>query len=418
MEQRPAILLISQPEKLIEDLAKELEQRGFTVTITDQLETSLEQFQDNPFDTIIFDLQLFNQQTLERFRLFRDLWAMTPVVFLGSPDNGPSFHELRGPFALVDKTDAFGVMLDRLFDILQFFTSPRKGVTTQPIQSPSDAHLSMFDQRLVSILTAIKNMASVDKEKLYALVLTEIAKITEAKGGSLFSFENGALVLKYSLDPGHVPQSISLPLKPKSPFDMVVTQSKPLLIKDIRGSKSLAHSGWKGYNDGSLMVIPLMDANLNIFSLISLHNKHTPPFNERDLELGRMFSSLISQLIDIRETHGDKHYKGILSEAPIGLILFDANGKIYEVNNAFSQISGYSEDQCFALNYWELTPEKFRLPEQTILQELSSLNRPCKFEKDLIKHDQSFIPVRLRYSLFKSVDGNLYLASVESYSND
>ena len=51
---------------------------------------------------------------------------------------------------------------------------------------------------------------------------------------------------------------------------------------------------------------------------------------------------------------------GLFSLSPIGIALTDMNGKYHEFNDAFRLITGYTEDELNQLDYWQLTPEKYK----------------------------------------------------------
>lgn len=419
MTDASTLMLASDDETLLSALPQKLKARGFRVSAKSLAELNEEALRNQPFNSILVDLPDSDGASLPDLDTIRVLNPFIPFVFLIGPNSDTSINSLKGPFAVVHKTDVEGIFLDKLLDILHFFSdrkTPQPKIV--PKHPPDVKDLEKFDQRLGSLLQSIQHMAGheTEQEPFYKVILKELSNITSARGGSLFKFEKGMLVLKYSLDPDHVPESISLPLRPASPFSQALSQSKPLLIKDIRGSQGLAHSGWKGYNDGSLMVLPLMDARLNIVSLISLHNKIEPPFNERDLELARLFSSIASQLIfGLPSENREDHYRGILTQAPIGLILFDLDGTVAEVNRSFCDIVGLTAPECLKLNIWDITSEIYRAPEQTLLQELGHLTRSTLFQKYLEVGDRK-IKVGCRYTLFKSQQKNLFLASVEVLS--
>jgi PAS domain S-box-containing protein len=398
-------------------LAEELTHRGFTIHTYDQLSEGLRSFDQTSYLLMIIDSNICNDHTFDQLEVFRLSWPSIPIVFLTQGNDPLDHSQLKGPFALVEKTGAGGNMLDKLIDILSFFTNKARGPALNTTVAEDFSDIGFFERRIQSLLKALENLNTHDhSDDIYDLVLNELAKITSARGGSLFVFSKGNLTLKSTLDRDHVPDSIELPLKPRSPFGTAANQAKPLLIKDIRGNQSLAHSGWQGYNDGSLMILPLMDAKLNILSLVSLHNKVDPPFNERDLQLARLYASIASNLLSNSDRLQEPPDPDAISTASIGLVLFDIEGKIYETNDAFAAYLGHQVDSLKHQNYWFLTTTTYRVPEKTLLYELRSVNRPSLFfEKEFLHSDGYKLLVRLRYSLFKTKNGPArYLASVES----
>ena len=133
---------------------------------------------------------------------------------------------------------------------------------------------------------------STNKNQMGFTFLKTIANNMAAEGGSLFLKQGEHLVCICSMDINHVPDSIPLPLKDNSVFGIAMRQGKPLFIHDINEGAEIVQSGWEGYKDGSSVVFPLQDETGDIVALISLHNKITPPFMPRDIDLGQV---LISQ---------------------------------------------------------------------------------------------------------------------------
>ena len=128
--------------------------------------------------------------------------------------------------------------------------------------------------------------AALPKVAISWLILEELARNMSARGGSLFLRDKGRLVQIHSIDPGHAPQAISLPLNENSVFHQAMATGKPVLIGNIEEDEAVNSSGWVGYSDRSLLVLPIPDEKGDCIGVISLHNKEAPPFDDQDMELG------------------------------------------------------------------------------------------------------------------------------------
>ena len=408
------IIFFGEPSSENRALQSAIVEQGYAIQYFSNFDEALRAFDFQPYQLMVLDTQLFDPRTVDQLEVFRLSWPLVPLVFLLDEHPFQGIDEIKGPYATVYKADAH--KLNRLLDLLSFFSKHKAPF------SPGDlgddfSDIGFFERRLQGLLHIFqtKHQHADPQAAIYRHILSELALLASAKGGSLFVFHKGSLILKATLDKGHVPDSLALPLRPNSPFETATKQAKPLLIKDIRGNKSLTHSGWQGYNDGSLMVIPLMDASLNILSLVSLHNKTRPPFNERDLQLTRLYASIASNLLS-------HPHQTVLNETPqeilpisIPLVLFDMEGNIHDANDSFASLLDLSLDACLSQNYWSLTLPLYRIPEKTLLYELRYLNRPTLyFEKAFQNGKGDTVMAHLRYSfLQKKESGRCFLASVQ-----
>ncbi|MEW6597212.1 MAG: ATP-binding protein [Pseudomonadota bacterium] len=96
----------------------------------------------------------------------------------------------------------------------------------------------------------------------------------------------------------------------------------------------------------------------------------------------------------------------------LGFALTDINGRYVIFNEAFRAICGYSEEELRALDYWELTPTKYRDAEAAQLESLRQTGRYGPYQKEYIRKDGSLIPLRLNGVLMASSTGEQYIWSV------
>ncbi|MBK6608458.1 MAG: EAL domain-containing protein [Leptospiraceae bacterium] len=109
---------------------------------------------------------------------------------------------------------------------------------------------------------------------------------------------------------------------------------------------------------------------------------------------------------------------GLFSLSPIGIALTDMNGKYHEFNDAFRLITGYTEDELNQLDYWKLTPEKYKDMELLQLKSLSETRKYGPYEKEYLRKDGILVPIRLRGVLLTGKDGQEYIWSlVEDITN-
>jgi len=283
----------------------------------------------------------------------------------------------------------------------------------------NENHKPSYQERFKSLLNAIKTISSCnDYQMFHKVLLGEVADISRARGGSLFLFKGGELVLKHSLDPGHVPDSISLPLKSDSVLDQVVKNKEDLVVGDIQNHSPVTTSGWGGYSDGSFMVLPLLDLSGNILGMVNLHNKIDPPFIEQDSELSRQFLTFCTNMSALFHknhvlTQKQQYYAEIISHLPHGFLLFDRSGRIFDASAKFSNLIGLQSASCLQKNYWQLTPERWHEREKVLLDDVVHNNATRFLEKELLDTQGLPLRVKLSYSLLREALLGRILATVE-----
>ena len=106
----------------------------------------------------------------------------------------------------------------------------------------------------------------------------------------------------------------------------------------------------------------------------------------------------------------------LFESLPIGLALTRMDGSIVEVNPAFSQIIGHTNEDICNLSYWDITPVDYSELEQKQLQELKDSGKYGPYEKEYLHADGHRVPVRLQGRIIKHNDEELIWSSVEDIS--
>jgi PAS domain S-box-containing protein len=160
-----------------------------------------------------------------------------------------------------------------------------------------------------------------------------------AAGGSVYIREADQLVLKNSLDPGHAPPVIPMPLNANSVLGKVVEKGAAVLVSDAASSEGLMLSGWSGYQDESLLALPLVAEGNNIIGVLSLHTKQQPPFTLQDRDVGRILLAASSETLravkaleDLRELQSLQQM--IMDSIPDCIRVVDRDGDLVHMNPA------------------------------------------------------------------------------------
>ncbi len=110
--------------------------------------------------------------------------------------------------------------------------------------------------------------------------------------------------------------------------------------------------------------------------------------------------------------NSEEMLRGLYEVSPLGIALTDMQGHYVEFNEAFLNICGYPAETLKALDYWQLTPEKYRAEEAQQLALLESSGRYGPYEKEYIRQDGSLVPLRLNGMLITRQDGEKYIWSI------
>lgn len=113
---------------------------------------------------------------------------------------------------------------------------------------------------------------------------------------------------------------------------------------------------------------------------------------------------------------GENYTKMLFNSSPIGLALTKLDGKLVEVNIAYSNIIGYSIEETLKLSYWDITPEKYKEKEQEQLESLSVYGVYGPYEKEYIHKTGKMIPVRLQGKIIERGGEKFIWSSVEDIS--
>ena len=135
------------------------------------------------------------------------------------------------------------------------------------------------------------------------------------------------------------------------------------------------------------------------------------------LAIGRDISELMDAKKQLEAANTNiKHYKAAYQKekikfesfvnlAPVGIAVNALqDGAFHYVNNEFSHMTGYTVDEINAIDYWKITPNKYKEQEEKQLLALIQTGRYGPYEKEYINKSGVIFPVRL--SGIKVVDEN------------
>jgi len=83
-----------------------------------------------------------------------------------------------------------------------------------------------------------------------------------------------------------------------------------------------------------------------------------------------------------------------------GLCIFDLDGRLYDCNDAYAQLVGYSREELLQKGWLQLTAPEYREEDEKRLPDIMA-GKTVRFEKAYIHRDGHHIPILISYRLLK-----------------
>jgi PAS domain S-box-containing protein len=146
------------------------------------------------------------------------------------------------------------------------------------------------------------------------------------------------------------------------------------------------------------------------------HNMRPLPILRQD-EIGDLigaFNAVLQALAQQREAlrESEERLRGLYELSPLGITLVDGHGRFIEFNEAFRNITGFTDLELKALNFWQVTPEQYALDHQAQLHNLEHNGRFGPYEKECRRKDNSLVPVSVNGMRVTGRDGQQYIWSI------
>jgi PAS domain S-box-containing protein len=108
----------------------------------------------------------------------------------------------------------------------------------------------------------------------------------------------------------------------------------------------------------------------------------------------------------------EEKLRGLFELSPLGIALTERDGTYVEFNESFRKICGYQPDELKVLDYWQLTPPKYRAAEEEQLACLERTGFYGPYEKEYVRKDGSLVPLQLNGMLVTGSDGRKFIWSI------
>ncbi|WP_051548163.1 GAF domain-containing protein [Sneathiella glossodoripedis] len=232
--------------------------------------------------------------------------------------------------------------LDILFDI------PEPAVLRGSNKPPEILSLHRKVQKVVRAAKELSSCRTL--QAVCERLLETVGDALGATGGSLYLQDGNILRRAHTLDPGHAPEILELPLPTGSLFEQVYSSKEPLIISESSELPGEYSSGWQGYQGESVLVYPLVERSGELIGLFSLHGKKRDIFTKDDRDLVLILAAysletIRALLVQERLQEAFNSLSMTFENMSEGIILLDEERRIVQCNQNVARILRLSEDE-------------------------------------------------------------------------
>ncbi len=370
MNEPTRLLTIDDEEPIRRALRAFFEDMGFVVSEAPDGASGLSGFRENKPDIVLVDLKMPGISGLEVIAALTAEAPETPVIVLsGTGILDDAVEAIRaGAWDYVTKPIADMATLHHVVTATLERAHLRTEIRLYREHLEEEValrtrELNGLNSRLKAVTEATRSIArSSGLKEVTHLLLKEFACKLSAEGGSLYLVEANHLVLKEVLDPGHAAETIALPLSPHTLIGRAITEKIPLYRENLAQDQTLMPSGWKGYQDGSCLVFPLIDNEGSPLGCLSLHNKRPPPFTGQDREIGTLLASYGCEALRASRTadalrESEQRYRDLIENLTDIVWSADRDGTLLFINAAVERLVGYTPEEVVGSNFTRFFPE-------------------------------------------------------------
>ena len=203
--------------------------------------------------------------------------------------------------------------------------------------------------------------------------------------------------------------SVSASDLPVSVLQYVVRTKESVLLHDASDEKQFSADDYIRRNRArSILCLPLLKEATLVGVLYLENNLAMNAFTaERIVVLKLLASQAAISLENIRLyddlQERERKIRGLFDSEIVGIVMWGADGRIIDANEAFLRILGYEREALVAghLSWIELTPPEWRAVTEQRVVELQTTGASLPFEKEYVRKDGSRVPVLIGHAMFE-----------------
>ncbi|MFZ2052960.1 MAG: PAS domain S-box protein, partial [Candidatus Aminicenantales bacterium] len=223
--------------------------------------------------------------------------------------------------------------------------------------------------------------ASLDLNKVLAEIVSLASKVTASDYTSVLLVDESGRVVGKSADNLPSKQDISSRVRINGTTDWIIRSRRPAVIDDVDGegfvsadmdgpqrhkaNPALIEVGIKAY-----VGLPLM-VKERLLGVLYFHSLTPHVFRDKlalltafanqaalALENARLYDAMQSELTERKRTEQALADEGVrrrilIEQSRDGIVVLDENGKVYEANNKYAEMLGYTPEEAQQLHIWD-----------------------------------------------------------------
>ncbi|KTC68020.1 sensory box/GGDEF family protein [Legionella birminghamensis] len=276
----------------------------------------------------------------------------------------------------------------------------------QPKRKPSGYEALLQVERRVFELI----LSNTPLSKLLETIVLGIEEITQDAKASVLLLDKDGIHIRLGASP-HLPPIYTETLEgmeigpAQACSGSAMFLKKRVIIPDV--SK---HSSWEEYTDiakqynlKSCWSTPVFDSHQKVIAAFALYYEHLYEPTARDFELIDHASYLVKICIELHEKTNalqtsESRFRHAFQDAATGIAITDLNGYFLQVNAAYCQMLGYSEQELYQKTFMDITHPDDRDISWELTRSLFTTETGHTFEKRYLTKNGQIIWVRLSIS--------------------
>jgi PAS domain S-box-containing protein len=288
----------------------------------------------------------------------------------------------------------------------------------KPLPNPTSTILTSVEH--LDLATVIKLSQAISGEIVLEKLIDTLMRLAIEHAGA----ERGLLILargdeyrivaeattgRETVAIGSRQASVTAADLPVSVLNYVVRTKEGVLLHDASGEKQFSHDDYIRRNYArSILCLPLLKEARLVGVLYLENNLAMNVFMpDRIVVLKLLASEAAISLENIRlyDDLQDREAKirRLFDSDIIGILMWCADGRIIDANEAYLRIIGYDRGDLMAgrLSWKELTPAEWRPLTEQRLAELQAAGASLPYEKEYVRKDGSRVPVLVGHAMFE-----------------
>jgi PAS domain S-box-containing protein len=268
--------------------------------------------------------------------------------------------------------------------------------------------------------TVLKAAQAVSGEIVLGKLIETLMRITLEHAGAerglliLFPGEEPRIEAEATIGHGRVEvtlrQTAASPTElPESVFHYVIRTQESVILDDALAQNPFSADEYLCQKHArSVLCLPLVKQSKLIGVLYLENNLASHVFTPARISVLELLASQAAISLENARLYSDlrereARIRGLVDSNIIGIVIWDAQGRIIEANQAFLDIVGYAREDLVSgrLRWTELTPAEWRDADDQALAELKTFGTVQPREKEYFRKDGSRVPILIARALFE-----------------